>query len=89
MAKYIPSVSGAEFVVKVSLSPSRIRRLKSKALLIELSIDGNLLKSFAWEKKGAGDGQTFKNQIVATPACPFIKPFLFSEIITIKYDIYY
>lgn len=39
VTKYIPSVSGAEFVVKVSLSLSRIQRLKSKALLIELSID--------------------------------------------------
>lgn len=32
VTKYTPSVSGAEFVVKVSLSPKRIRKLKSEAL---------------------------------------------------------
>lgn len=89
VTRYIPSVSGAEFVVKVSLSPNRIRRLKSKALVMRLFIDGNLFKSTVWMKKDDEDGLTFKNLVVATPAGPFQKPFLFSEIVTSKSGIYY
>lgn len=89
VTKYNPSSSGAEFVVKVSLSLNRIQRLKSKTLLIKLFIDGNWFRSTVWEKKNDEDGLTFKNLIVATPAGPFQKPFLFSEIVTSKSGMYY
>lgn len=89
VTKYIPSISGAEFLVKVSLSPDRMRRLKSEALKIKLSIDGNLFQSSIRRNGDYKYGFTFKNLVVATPAGPFQKPFLFSEIVTSKYGIYY
>lgn len=63
VTKYIPSVSGAEFVVTVSLSPNRIRRLKTTALVIRLIIDGNLVKSTVLEKKDGVDALTFKDRV--------------------------
>lgn len=86
VTKYIPSATDAEFSVTVSLSQSRIQRLKSRALSLNLFVDGNRVSSTVWEKRD-GDSQTFEDVIVATPAGPFRKPFLFSEIITSKYDI--
>lgn len=87
VTKYIPSVSDASFEVKVGLSRSRIQRHKSGALVIILFVDGNHMKSYTWMKK-YGDSLTFKDIVVATPAGPFRKPFLFSEIVTSKYDKY-
>lgn len=89
MTKYIPSVSGAEFVVTVSLPPNRIRRLKTTALVITLFIDGNVVESTVWRKKDVADAYTYKNRVVATPTGPFIKPFLFSKIVTSKSGIYH
>lgn len=91
MIKYIPSVSGAEYVVKVSLSPKRIRKLKfpSNALAIELYIDGKFSNSTVWEKKDKEDFITFETLIVATPTGPFIKPFLFSKIVISKSGLYH
>lgn len=84
MTKYIPSVSGAEFVVKVSLSTKRIRKLKSKSLEIGLSVDGKLVEKYLWDKNDDVDFITIENIIVATSTGPFIKPFLFSKIVTSK-----
>lgn len=89
VTKYIPSVSGAEFVVTVRLSPNRIRRLKTPALKFEFYIDGKLLHSPVWVKKDDGPVLTFRQAIVATPTGPFIKPLLFSEIVTSKSGIYH
>lgn len=86
VTKYIPSVTDAEFMVKVSFSRSRVERLKSKALVVKLFLDGNLLKSYVWEKTDE-ESFMFANVIVATPDGPFKKPFLFSEIITSKHNI--
>lgn len=85
--KYVPSVSDANFEVKVGLSRSRIQRLKSAALVFKLFVDGNRLRSKIWQKKKGDDGFTLTSVTVATPAGPFKKPFVFSEIITSKYDI--
>lgn len=73
-------------MVKVSFSRSRVERLESKTLVVELFLDGNLLKSYVWEKTDE-ESFTFANVIVATPDGPFKKPFLFSEIIISKYYI--
>ena len=45
VTKYIPSASDAKFMVKVSLSLTRIRRLKSEALVFDLRVDGKLLRT--------------------------------------------
>lgn len=89
VTKYIPSISGAEFVVTFRLSPNRIRRLKTPALKFKCFIDGKFLKSLAWEKKNNVPVLTFNYVRVATPTGPFKKPFLFSEIVKSKSGIYH
>lgn len=87
VTKYIPSVSDANFEVKVSLSRSRVQRHESGALRIILFVDGIRLKSQTWEENWYRlNSLTFKEKFVATPAGPFRKPFLFREIVTSKYD---
>lgn len=73
-------------MVKVSLSSTRIRRLKSEALVFDLRVDGKLLRTNIWAKKDGKNGITFRDIVVATPAGPFRKPFLFSEIMIRKSD---
>lgn len=87
VTKYISSVSGANFEVRVCLSQSRIQKLKSEALVFKLCVDGNHLRSTIWKKKDGTDSINFRSVIAATPAGPFKKPFHFSEIITSKPDI--
>lgn len=89
VTKYIPSISGAEFVVTVRLSPNRMRRLKTPALKFKCCIDGKWLKSHIWRKKDNESVLTFGDLKVATPDGPFIKPFLFSEIVKSKSGIYH